>query len=450
MLVRDFIRESLYNRTKGYFSRIDCVLRPPPLDLNKLFGSFEYNARVREIYRAKRNNVWLTPVELFKPWYSRAIGTYIVQAFLESNTNQLRIFELGAGNGTNADLILDYIREKSEEIYFNTKYTLIEISKAMAERQQELLTQQHDPKVFEVICCDVTGWKGPITFDECFIIGLELLDNLPHDKLIRYTNKDFSDENEAWVYTEDNSKEWKQAVVVNENGSPLERHKPLVDKLAIDCARHFLTKSSPASSFSANTILDLLVNPSLAVDHIVEAFQKRGRRSFESLRPSKEMWPIFIPTGAYQLINNLHDYFPRHKLILADFNYLPPPEISMQTLLNQRNRSSSLLGCKNAPIVSGETQDYVSYLDAPGDCDIFFQTDFPKLAEMYERIGEQKNRYSRQTKILTSKSFLIKYGEIEKTRTRTGYNPMLEDYSNTSFLLNNTKSTDSSREVRCN
>jgi hypothetical protein len=64
---------------------------------------------------------------------------------------------------------------------------------------------------------------------------------------------------------------------------------------------------------------------------------------------------------------------------------------------------------------------------------VFFQTDFPLLATAYEGIvGRSK------AEVLTHSAFMAREaGEeiVKKTNTRSGYNPMKEDFKNISVLV---------------
>lgn len=50
---------------------------------------------------------WLTPVELFRPWYGQAVAKYVVRHHLRMRTNApLTLLEIGGGRGTLAKNIL--------------------------------------------------------------------------------------------------------------------------------------------------------------------------------------------------------------------------------------------------------------------------------------------------------------------------------------------------------
>lgn len=133
--------------------------------------------------------------------------------------------------------------------------------------------------------------------------------------------------------------------------------------------------------------------------------------------------PRFIPTGSLQLLESLKLAVPNHVLVAADFDHLPwPSQVSGQ-------RDTAL----NAPIVSsmGGKVDHGSYLENFGNADIFFATDFRWLASAYSEVMGP----SASATVMSSDVFLSRNVNPRRTQTRTGYNPMLEDYRNTAFLI---------------
>ena len=76
-LLRDFLREALYNRDDGYFANassppVGAMSRPIPFQA--LLGQEDY-ARTLARYDALASQ-WLTPVEIFKPHYARAVEAH--------------------------------------------------------------------------------------------------------------------------------------------------------------------------------------------------------------------------------------------------------------------------------------------------------------------------------------------------------------------------------------
>ena len=86
----------------------------------------------------------------------------------------------------------------------------------------------------------------------------------------------------------------------------------------------------------------------------------------------------------------------------------------------------------NAPIVSsnGGKVDHASYLQNVGNADIFFATDFRWLASAYFFVNGTKS----DATVVSSDVFLSQNVNPQRTQTRTGYNPMLEDYTNTGAI----------------
>ena len=88
----------------------------------------------------------------------------------------------------------------------------------------------------------------------------------------------------------------------------------------------------------------------------------------------------------------------------------------------------------NAPLVQrtegNVTKTYSSYLLAPpGEVDIFYPTNFENLAVLQYQLSDRIGYHC------TSKQFMKHYADTKATRTRTLYNPLLNDFLNTRFFL---------------
>ncbi|RWW27058.1 hypothetical protein GW17_00008529, partial [Ensete ventricosum] len=196
-----------------------------------------------------------------------------------------------------------------------------------------------------------------------------------------------------------------------ESSQVSEVYKPIQDSLIAQCVK----------------IIGLDEDHAAGRNRLVSAASYILSRAFPKPRRS------WIPTGCLHLLEVLHSALPKMSLIVSDFSYLP--EVSIP-------------GAR-APLVStkkdGRTTDHGNYLDAKGDADIFFPTNFWLL----ERIdhycsgwsNEQKTSSSlksvrkRRTIILDTAAFMDEFGLPSKTRTRDGYNPLLDDFKNTKFYL---------------
>ncbi|PRQ38567.1 putative protein arginine methyltransferase NDUFAF7 [Rosa chinensis] len=397
VLVRDFIHSALYDPRHGYFaqrSRSVGVLQKA-IKFNQIEGRKAYMKYLDKIYKGSEIS-WFTPVELFKPWYAHGIAEAIMRT--ANLSVPLKIYEIGGGSGTCAKGIMDYILLNAPtRVYNNMTYVSVEISPSLAELQRETVgeVRSHLSK-FRVECRDAAdrkGW-GDVEQEPCWVIMLEVLDNLPHDL----------------IYSENQVSPWKEVWVENQDGETLsELYKPLQDSLIKRCIE----------------IID---------------FEKKHDSQSSALLKAKSVWSkvfpkprrSWLPTGCLKLLEVLHGALPKMSLIASDFSYLPDVRI-----LGER-----------APLVStkkdGSSSDYGSYLDAKGDADIFFPTEFWLLERIdhycsgwmkLQKDNSSKEGKKRRTIILDTSSFMEEFGLPSRTRTKDGYNPLLDDFKNTKFYL---------------
>jgi len=345
------------------------------------------------------------------------------------------IYEIGAGNGTLALDILDYLRDQYPEVYERTQYNIIEISGRLAELQRKKLLPYHP-------CVSITHksifhWNENVT-SPCFFIAMEVIDNFAHD-LIRYDLRTLEP--------------YQGVITIDENrdfGVHYERiNDPLVNSFF--SLRRRLNHPPPLSP--------LLKYPSL-----------RSLYSNLPFAPNLSQ-PEYIPTRLLSLLRTLRQHFPRHRLVLSDFSSLP----------------DTIPGI-NAPVVQtryrNTTVPTSTLLVYQGYFDIFFPTDFGRLRDMYEYILQQpvlhedtttgraspletsasplsagsgffssylpRNRRipidgvtsssglpvgQRKSSVFTHAEFLETYADLSKTQLRNGENPMLEFYKNVKFLF---------------
>ena len=123
----------------------------------------------------------------------------------------------------------------------------------------------------------------------------------------------------------------------------------------------------------------------------------------------------YLPTEAFALLENVHRYFPKHRLLLMDFSHLP-----------------NAIPGRNAPVVQcrfdGKTVCSSTLLVKPGMFDIFFPTDFRLLASVYQTLT------GRPVSVHSHRDFMAMFADLPSTRTVSGFNPLLEDYANFAIL----------------
>ncbi|CAN1855967.1 Protein arginine methyltransferase NDUFAF7 homolog, mitochondrial [Linum perenne] len=282
ILVRDFIHSALYDPDHGYFSqrsRSVGVLEKS-IKFERLQGREAYVKHLDKVY--KQSDVsWFTPVELFKPWYAYGIAEAIMRS--ANFSVPLKIYEIGGGSGTCAKGIMDYIMlHAPPRVYNNMTYTSVEISSSLAEIQKAKVGEVHMPKfrVERRDAADPSGW-GEVYQQPCWVIMLEVLDNLPHD-LICSESQD-SPWNEVWVEKQ-------------QNGQTLsELYKPLQDPLIKRCVEIMASSNDQSVSKLRSMWFKLFPKP-------------------------RRCW---LPTGCLKLLEVLHEVLPMMSLIASDFSYLP-------------------------------------------------------------------------------------------------------------------------------
>jgi Putative S-adenosyl-L-methionine-dependent methyltransferase len=467
--LRDFISDSLYNLQHGYFSKQAPVgFLNPPIDFSSLPNRAAYFAEVQRHYTALQV-AWLTPVEIFSPHFGAAIANYLTTQHLfnriftsrsnkrtnlnvsshkinDNNESPLVIYELGGGTGTLAKDILNWLRHYNPEVHATCQYTCIEISPALAELQyQRVVTEQEGihEKQFQVVRGDAAEYatwqigrglgKKDEKDEQCFVVAMEVLDNLPHDKVI------FSEENSDG---QGSSGQWLEALVAeseenNNYKSTIESYKevyqPVGDPLVHQCLQTWLEMESEGveeGKFS-------LASNKGFFQKMMDAAVGAGAGGGGAFNSNNDSSSIFLPTGALRLFDTLHTVRPNHRLLAADFDFLP----------------ETIISGKNAPLVAttidGVTNDYGTYLVQPGVADIFFPSDFELLSRLYtlsrSRNSDRGEFEGSGARHMKSKEFFEKWARttdrkemkerILGTQCRDGYDPLLEDYSNTAILV---------------
>ncbi|KAJ9079121.1 hypothetical protein DSO57_1038813 [Entomophthora muscae] len=399
MLSREFIDDSLYNPHYGYFSKQAVIFSPETsIPFNELRDSIEFLNIVADKYKEIEDDishtndiarqVWHTPTELFKPWYGYAIAKHIVEKFLNTSPRpkQLKIYEMGAGNGTLMMNIMDFIRKTYPELYPHTYYQIIEISSKLVERQQEnsllrdVVSAHHN---VSIINCSIFEWNTLVP-EPCFFIALEVLDNFAHD-VIRYD-----------ILKGDAP--YQGLVLTGPDGAFEEVFEPAHDPLIKEYLdiRKNIGYNSP-----------LLDNPLWR--------RSRAKLPFAHFLTSRE----FIPTRAFQFLQILHDRFPSHHLIMSDFFKLPDAVDGWMGPVVQTRYKNTMVPCS-------------TYMVQPGWFDIFFPTDFELFKRVYDHLGKAR---SDSSSVMTQHDFLLKFGDLNSTTTKSGENPFLTYYENNKFFL---------------
>ena len=77
MILRDFIHDRLYAEPGGYFTKQQHQVGRlrEPIKFSKLRGYYDYRQEMERVYP---DNAWVTPCELFKPYYGYTIANFML------------------------------------------------------------------------------------------------------------------------------------------------------------------------------------------------------------------------------------------------------------------------------------------------------------------------------------------------------------------------------------
>lgn len=326
--------------------------------------------------------------------------------------------------------------------------------------------------------------SGEVDPRPCFFLGMELLDNLPHDKIawvapsprrgVEGGSSSTASPPPPLPPSEEKEEEGEErkgggkkeqlceaVVVESPDGAGFrEVFRPLRDPVI----RELLTicpelaamvrnrgrpapeaessKSSSSSEEEGSSLLAGLLGKAWP-GFFGGAFGDGG-----ALRP--EHCAAFVPTGSLRLVQALRQRLPRHRAILADFDSFAG---SAGTTEEGGPASDESLTAFQAPIVSsrnsatGSVTDHGTYMVPLGSADIFFPTCFERLARLHAAVchgggggggsgggGDVDVRRGRGL-VVKQGEFLGEFADLHATRTFSGFNPLVDDFRNSSVFL---------------
>lgn len=359
--------------------------------------------------------LWHTPTELFAPHYGEAVARYLVANYRLTTYpyDDLVVYELGAGRGTLMLNVLDYLRREDPQVYARTRYSVVEISPALARLQAARLRASGHGARAAVVAGSVLDWRRRVP-EPCFLLALEVLDNLAHDG-IRYDAA---------------SGEPLQAhVLVDAAGDLYELYARPLDPLA---ARFFRVRHAATAGRYPRPLGDGRLARWLAARLPLAANLSA---------------PEYVPTRLMQLFDVLERYFPAHRLVAADFHSLPHAVDGLNApVVQTRYRRTTVpvstpLVCRlpsfpcpflvprhSPPLRLTLTRDPLPQVHQ-GYFDILFPTDFRVTEAIYRAIT------GKLTRVMSHGDFMRCWANIEDTETRSGENPLLSHYQNASVMV---------------
>lgn len=308
----------------------------------------------------------------------------------------LKIVECGAGRGTNAFLILERLRKIYPEVYTSlNSYTLLDTSATLQALQNAIVSPLHGEKVEYIhqdLGDDNIDFRNLVATNVCddtqvVMIGLEVLDNLPHDKIMR-------------------------------SNSPSQSRSASYET----CDHYFQAEIKHSSTKSTQTHLEEHFVP------LTDRLIKTVINDLPDFAPDRNV-ARWIPSVACRLIRDVYQNVPDAHLIFADFDFLPPP-----SNLNNEAFSRSF-DAEWGPLVTDmKGLDYACYLGSSDLCDILFPTDFDLLARYVELHGHSGLKVETFKQGQFMKMFGGKEISLATSWINPSYSPLIEEFMNCSIL----------------
>jgi hypothetical protein len=172
--------------------------------------------------------------------------------------------------------ILDYISEHEPEIYKTCRYTIVEISSQLVAKQAG--ENRHGSKV-DVVNKSVFEWDRH-EMEACFVMAHEVIDNFAHD-----------------VVRREGDELLQGIVLIDADGDYTEAYEEVNDPILMK----YLEMRPVYKAIGWKERLAYLVLP------------------WKESMGEKE----FIPTMQMEFLSVLKEKFPKHRLVLSDFDVLP-------------------------------------------------------------------------------------------------------------------------------
>lgn len=201
------LRRHIHKLLSDYYNQpcnkvVGTIGQNSSFDFKSLLGEWHWKQRYGKLYKGElcllpshnfneiisiiaTNNLWdqidqegqwLTPVEIFRPYYSRIIANYISRQ-VSRPIEKFQIVEIGGGRGTNAMHIMDHLHDKHPNIYKKiVSYTIMDASPTLLRLQQKVLVGE-----------DIDGCNGEDS------AGVGLLSTRRHKDIVHLEQKDMLD-----------------------------------------------------------------------------------------------------------------------------------------------------------------------------------------------------------------------------------------------------------------
>jgi SAM-dependent MidA family methyltransferase len=299
------------------------------------------------------------------PIFGRMLAEYALRLWRRSGRPKaFEICELGAGNGQLCADALIWIAERSRHekewrrFAERCRYRIIERSRALAERQRQMLGALSDRVVWTRTDLSRVDWRGAAFAPSGLVFANEVLDALSHHKIV----------------AQDDGKPLVAFVVARQRRNPLDSPGRIVTRSQL--ARQLADDEARSRLVFEEVLLPLRVIPGL------ERFLRRYCP--EIFGPSAPRAPYFACTDVERLVRNTARLYSRGEIWWIDYGAERP-----------FHRSTP----EERRVFAGPPRSGHSVYDRPGRDDITFMVDFSTVAGAAERVGLSVAFYGSQAEL---------------------------------------------------
>ncbi|MBI3282458.1 SAM-dependent methyltransferase [Candidatus Curtissbacteria bacterium] len=175
------VEEALYNEQFGFYCGQEAGIKlfgagNRPIDFSKLENRDQFMDYLVKLHET-HPGAYKTPVEIYSPYFGIGLARYIEFLFVFGDLPPV-IYEVGAGNGTLAYDLLDYLQSYQPDLFNRVTYSIVEKSDKLAAIQAERLARFGGKVAWR------RGDARSLPFGnnslEGVVVHSELLDNLPN------------------------------------------------------------------------------------------------------------------------------------------------------------------------------------------------------------------------------------------------------------------------------
>ena len=405
--------ERISHSPNGFYSRANRYPPlPSPLNFFELQGISHY---MNELGRHMPNHINVPVGDAVSPYMGYTIGAYILEVVNKFELEEIKIVDINPTSGTLIKDIIDFMQNYALRDFESRlsvgivplypTHSSICMYEDIERKWGCLGDRLHIERKHSLWEMESSQLPKALRGENVFVIGSELLEVLPHDKLIIDKGK------------------LNEEAIVKYTGTapPSETLRPISDPWCLKFKevyeRHYL---------DFVTTKRIIHQESLAA----RAGSLLDQYFAQTPPYSAAQQSIFAPTYALRLFSLLHTFFPSHNLILADFD-------SLHSIIKPSGLAAPLVTYiqddlpynNNHKVETRALPNYLLEEKDKGKVEVIFPTDFYLLQKLYHSISGKESKIRKGYELFSS------FGCKHWATCKNDAKPMFSYYDNFSFMI---------------